>query len=77
MILSEILENQDKCGGDMQSQCNVGVSISWVQNWQVLKRQVILMLDGAGTKRNKWLATVYVCKYRLGNKVLLGCHYWE
>ena len=35
------------------------------------------MLDGAGSKRNKMREIAYVCKDRLGNKVLPGCHYWE
>ena len=48
-----------------------------IQNWQVLQWQVILMLDGAGCKRNKMRAIAYVCKDRSRNKVLLGCHYWE
>ena len=38
LILSEILENEDICGEDMQSQCNASVSRKKkkIQNWQVL-----------------------------------------
>ena len=48
-----------------------------IQNWQVLQWEVILILDGAGSKRIKLRETTYACKDKSGNKVLPGCHSWE
>ena len=35
IILSEIVEKHDKCGENMQSQCNAGVSKKWIQKKQM------------------------------------------
>ena len=39
-----------------------------IQNWQVLQWEVILMLDGAGSKKIKLRETAYACKDKSGNK---------
>ena len=44
VILSDILEHNDKSGEDMQSHCNAGVRRESIQNWRVLQWEVILML---------------------------------
>ena len=44
LILSEILENEDICGEDMQSQCNASVSRKKkIQNWQVPLQQTLVI----------------------------------